>query len=369
MIKNVIINLVNRSLYIKSEFSWNRKIDEIYKHLKIKKQSFDPALISKHKKYWGQLKKNVNSKWFEVYTHITGNPDIYYVPENIYHNIIEAKLNNRKLAYAYRDKNFYEIFYDRKDIFPEVPLRNINGFFYDKNYRLIKPDDIELHSILDQYNKLLIKPATESGGGKRIQLFQKEGNKFISNNGEELSIVYLKNGYRINYLVQNYIKQHSFFRQFNSSSVNTIRIFTYRSVLTDEIHVLHAVLRIGKPGNFIDDQGAGGIACFIDENAKLKNYATDKLGNKYYESNGIKFSNAEIVPKIGGMKEIAVYAAEKNFHSRLMGFDFCLDENENIKLIEINNQYAGINFFQMNAASVFGNYTDEIIEFLQKDKS
>ncbi len=363
MLRNQFNDLINILRYNRSEITYRKHIKKIYNHLKIDSSSIDKNLVSEHKKYWNQVAKNVNEKWFIVYSYITANPDIRYVPENIYHNIIEEKLNNRKVAYAYRDKNFYEIYYDNKAIFPDCILRNIDGFFYADDYKFLNLDENSFLNLLSNYKNVLIKPSLESGSSKKIELFKKADRKFFNKQNELLTLQYLNKNYRGNFLIQDYIKQHKYFSQFNPSSVNTIRIFTYRSVINDEIKVLHTVLRIGKKGNFVDDQFFGGIACKINDDHLLYNYATDKFGNKYYESNGIKFSEVSEVPMIDEMKNLSVIIAKKNIHSRLMGFDFSVDALNNVKLIEVNNQYAGINFFQMNSSPVFGEYTDEIIEF------
>lgn len=367
MLKDYIKKILKTLLYYKDEIIWNRHINKIYRHLGIKNSDINNDLIIKHQQYWGQLKKKVNPKWFQVYSFITGNPDIHYIPENIYFSIIEEKLNNRKLALAYADKNFYEKFYDKIGFCPETILRNIDGVIYDKHYRLLNVNEDTLKQFLSKYQKFLIKPSTDSGGGRKIQLFTKVGEHFISTKNEQLSLDYLKNSFGDNYIIQNYIQQCEFLAQFNSSSVNTIRIFTYRSVLTDEVIPLHAVLRIGKSGNFIDDQNIGGVACRIIDDYRLNEYATNYFGDKCYEYNGISFSKINNMPKVKEMKEIAAFYAPQNIHSRVMGFDFTVDVKNNIKLIEINHLWTGINFFQMNGAPVFGKYTDEVVHFCKNN--
>jgi len=51
-----------------------------------------------------------------------------------------------------------------------------------------------------------------------------------------------------------------------------------------------------------------------------------------------------------------------NYH-RLLGFDFSVDDNNNIKLMEVNNLYVGIINQQMNTGPLFGEYTEEVIEY------
>jgi len=368
MIKKAIQNVYKVLKYFNSENKYARKIYRIKKYLRIEKSVINKEYRQKHLLYWKQLKKNVNPTWFDVYYFVTNKPDIYFVPENIYYNIIESKLNNREISFAYKDKNFYDLFYAKENLFPECIIRNIEGFFYDQNYKALSPNDELFSVILSKYQRVLVKPSIDSGGGRKIQLFNKVQNKFKNKNVDELSLNYLKQNFNCNYLIQNFIEQAPFFSQFNPSSMNTARIFTYRSVVTNEVISLKSVLRIGKKGSFVDNQAAGGISCNINENHSLNNYAIDKFGNKYFEYNGIIFSDLPKVPMIEDMKNIAVNLAEKNIYSRLIGFDFCLDIDGRVRLIEINNQFAEINFFQMNSSSLFGKYTDEIVRFCKKTK-
>lgn len=367
MLKQKIKRIINKVLYYKAEFIWGRHISKVYKHLGIKKGNVNTELINKHQNYWKQLKDDVNPKWFQVYTSITDKPDIHYVPENIYFNIIEEKLNNRRLAIAYGDKNLYETFYSEKEIFPETIIRYIDGVFYSNDYKLLHFMEESFQNYLTTFTKFLIKPSTDSGGGKKIELFSKIDNYFVSSESEKLTLNYLKKNFEDNFIIQNYLKQSDHLSKFNSTSVNTIRVFTYRSVKTDEVFPLHAVLRIGKKGNFIDDQNVGGVACKINEDNYLNKYATDMYGKKYYSYNDIVFAEMEKVPQIDKMKKYAAELAKKNIHSRVIGFDFTIDNNEQVKLIETNHLWGGINFFQMNGSSVFGKYTDEVVEFCKNN--
>lgn len=350
--------------YIRSELAYKKKINKIYKHLGIKDSKTDKNILKQHIDYWSPLSNKVNTRWFEVYSNVSNYQDVKYIPENIYQNVVEAKLNDRELSFAYKDKNFYELFYDEKEIFPECILRNINGFYFDKTYQPIKINENNFLSYLNNFDKILVKPSIDSGGGKNVELFRREDGKFINDKGRVLSFEYLQKSYVKNFIIQNYILQDSFFAQFNPSSVNTVRIFTYRSVVTGEVIVLHNILRIGKKGSIVDNQAMGGISIKINDNSLLNDYAIDKYGNKYSEHNGIVFSQIKTkVPKLEDMRNLAKCLAFKNIYSRLMGFDFCLSKDGQIKLIEINNQFAEINFFQMNSSTLFGKYTDEIIQY------
>ena len=366
--KELLKKIYFYTVYIKSEISCARNVNGIYSDLGINKSDFDNKKLTEYLNYWKQLSNRVNTKWYEIYSHINNKESIYIVPMNIFHNVIEAKLNNRSIAYSYKDKNLYELYYENKNIFPDCIIRNIEGFFYDKNYNFIQLTEEILANYLNYNSKVIVKPSLESGGGRNINLFLKTNENFISPSGEILSLTYLKKVYKNNYLIQKVIEQDPFFAQFNPASINTIRIHTYRSVVTDEIIILNTVLRMGSSGNFVDNQSSGGIACTIDKNGMLDNYALSvNLQKKIYESNGVKFSEIGCVPKLDEIKKIAKSIAKSSYYSRIMGFDFCVDNNQKIRLIEINNQYAGI-ILQIQGGPFFGDYTDEVVQYCKQFK-
>jgi len=89
----------------------------------------------------------------------------------------------------------------------------------------------------------------------------------------------------------------------------------------------------------------------------------DKYGNRYKEINGTDLDKRFIVPFYEQMHAIACEVAPENKYARLLGFDFFLDRENNVKIIEINNINNEINFHQMNNGPLFGEYTDEVIDY------
>lgn len=65
------------------------------------------------------------------------------------------------------------------------------------------------------------------------------------------------------YIIEYAIRQHPAVAQFNSSSVNTLRIWVVDDA-RDGVHVVGAFLRIGRAGSLVDNTAAGGLACAID---------------------------------------------------------------------------------------------------------
>ena len=355
--------------YLHRQYYIYKKISKIHKRACHGKRPENSLKL--YKKQWSVLSRFVPSKYYEVYSSISGKDDINYVPENIFYSIIEPTLNDNSLSKAYVDKNFY----DRlpfSNLFPKTFMRNIDGTFYDSKYDCIASfSNSELLSTLDKFHapKVIVKPSVDSMGGRRVQLFTKNKEGYKNHNGHSLCVDYLQKYFLKDYLIQEFIQQHEFYRQFNPSSLNTIRVFTYRSVKTEEVIVLHAVQRMGRKGSITDNQSGGGISCGIN-NGRLNNFAVDKKGNMYTHIDEEKSLSFECVKDVYKYDEIirkAQEVARHFYYHRILSCDFCVDENDTIRLVEINNEDMEINFLQMNNGPLFGEYTDEVIEYCRNN--
>jgi hypothetical protein len=326
-------------------------------------------MIDTHAKLWNTLGLKVNSKWLKVYSTVSGKPSYKYVPENIYYNVIEPRLNNRVFSFAYADKNAYNFLFQDENIFPKTMLRKINGTIYDPSYNPVGNPDLE--TLLNSDEEYIVKPAAETGGGKCVELlkFDTNQNDFIfSKTGTPINLKGISQAYPENFIIQKKIKQHPFFSQFNPSSVNTIRIFTYRSFVTEEIIPLQAILRMGREGSIVDNQASGGISCGIDHEGKLNPFAVDKFGNKYDTVNSVSLNSVGKIPFLDEMKEYSKKLGSRMFYSRLNGFDFCTTVEGEVKLLEINTKNIEINFMQMSNGPLFREFTEEVINNCMKMK-
>lgn len=308
----------------------------------------------------------------EVFAAINGLSSSLYVPENIYYNRIEPVLNNKAFAAAYSDKNFYESYLAIKSrLFPATILRYINDNYYDDRYRDAEPFS-HLHSRLSEGIDYILKPAIETSGGVGLALVRRTGDLFhINKESYKIKdfVSHLKIKYPHSFLLQEQIKQHAWFEGFNSSSVNTVRLFVYRSVNNNNVHALQAVIRFGREGSIVDNQAAGGLSCGISSSGYLNDFAIDKSGRKYTNHKYLSSVAGLKVPGYEEMIRIAESIASKYYYHRILGFDFCLDNNNNIRLLEINCKNIETNFLQMNNGPLFGVFTDEIIAYCKKNRS
>ena len=112
--------------------------------------------------------KNISTDWHRYYKHVNGNFYKEYIPEDFFYNVIEPSLNMRIMFPALTDKNIL----DKLVIGINQPkniLKNINGTYLKGNsYDILTFN--EAVGICNKFQKLVIKPTIESGGGKNVSI-------------------------------------------------------------------------------------------------------------------------------------------------------------------------------------------------------
>ena len=328
-------------------------------------RSFSPAnptesTVKEYRALWKPFSWRANTSWLKLYGSISGVWDYRYVPEDIYYNHLEPCLNDKDFSKSYADKNQYPMILGGFRI-PETIACNREGVYYlnsDKPVPIAK-----VFERLGEEKTFILKPAVDSGGGRRVTLWGKRDNLFISNEGEKLSESYLESVYKRNYLFQKVIEQHPFFAGYNHTSLNTLRVLTYRSVRDESIHILHSVMRVGTTGSITDNQASGGFACGLTDEGKLTGMAVDKMGKKYSKVNNTELVCGTHVEGYESIVRTAGEIASRYYYSRLLGLDLCLDRGGEVIVIEVNNVNNEINFFQMLSGPLFGKFTEEVAKW------
>jgi hypothetical protein len=365
ILRKIIIEFHQRKI----NFNTNCKLKKIVRNVEATKIAQE--LQDDYIKLWRRLGVKPSLRFLQCANNISGIKSSLYVPENIHYNLIEPVMNSRPFALAYNDKNFFEkLLPEYSHLFPYTLLRGINGVLLDHEFNPI--DEAYAGKILTENPDgafFIVKPATETGGGSNVVVIQKTGAGFLLNNKKLIYLqdilLLLKRDYLYNFVLQRKIKQYEYFNNFNPSSVNTVRLYTYRSVKDESIIPLHAYIRFGKIGSLVDSSSQGGRTCGIFMNGLLNSFALGKYGEKYFDIEWVNKNKNLPVPFFLQMKELASDIAPRFKYHRLLGFDFTLDDKGDIRLFEINNLFIGIINQQMNTGPLFGEYTDEIIKYCQ----
>lgn len=369
LLKKVIKHLLQKRI----DVVCNKKIKRIYQN--INPVYLSDETVNNYRILWGKFKKKPSIKFLEAMVSISRIESSQYVPENIHYGIIEPRLNNKLYALTYNDKNFFERFLsDYKTLFPHTILRGINGKLFDTEFNKLNANDtISVLDNLNENDELIIKPAVETGGGSNVRLIVKTSKGFAVNDSllsrREL-IGFFETSYHNNFVLQYKLIECPWFIDFNKDSLNTVRMYCYRSVLNEEIHPLHAYIRFGQPGSLVDSSSQGGRTCGVKLNGMLNDFAIGKYGEKYSDLPVIQKHKGNLVPRFDDMKRLSQSIAKHYYYHRLLGFDFCVDKDNSIRLMEVNTMNIGIINQQMNTGPLFQKFTDEIVEFcLSKKKS
>ena len=322
-------------------------------------------------KRWSVLGKT-DKVFYRYYSRFIGeSPDI--LPDDLMHNVIEPLLNPMRFRGLYADKNMFDKLlkpYFKENITPKTIFRCIKNGLFDADYYVVsKKQAIKLIQNAEA-SFLVAKPTVDSSSGNNILFFDKKGEEYYSRDRQQkLEIDVLSKELGPDFVLQEGQLQSEEMKVFNSTSINTLRVATYFSVESQKPVVLNGVLRVGKQGAFVDNAHAGGCLIGINRDGKLQGFCSDQHGNQFAEFNGIDFSKQEfVIPTYEKVCEFAQNIAACLPHQRILALDIMLDQNNQPKLIEFNNYAFGVWAFQQTIGSLFGSYTEEVIDYCKEHK-
>lgn len=312
--------------------------------------------------FWKKnYKKNISTRWHRLYQSYTGTFDHRYFPEIIFSTELEPILNPRNICKVYSDKGLLELFYkDDKNVkIPKTYIVNCSGIFYDGNRKIITEKRVLdlLHNIGDSVLKVTM--GESSGNGVTMHHFK---NGIDTKTGR--CIKNILEDYKVNFIIQERIFPNEKFYALYKKSINTIRVITY--IVDDKIYHAPLTLRIGRGGKEVDNIHAGGLAIGVSDEGTLNKIAFTEMQQRYdrHPDSGVVF-NGYVVPKIPIIIDTAKRLHEKTPHMRMISWDFTLDNDDNIVLLEINIMAQSIWFPQMvNGRSIFGENTERMLQFI-----
>lgn len=364
MMKDIVKKLLKRRLDKIAE----RGYLKLYDKMSSNRPDLDKASAGEEQwlEKWGKIYPNLSPLSYRIFSKYIG-AEINIVPLETIATIIEPVLNPGQFRPFYSDKNSLDRILPTQ-FTPTVYVRNVNGVFYDGDYNPLsnKIDDAYISAI--SADKVVLKP-TLGQSGKGVKIYIRKGDVFLDKAQQVLTLEYLNKVYKSNYLISEFFHQSDFMQKFNPSSVNTIRMATYRD-RKGVVHVLRTIVRMGGKNAEVDNAHAGGVFCGVDENGYLGNYVCDWLGNTDKIHNGIDFSKEKLqIPGFDAVKEFAMETHKYIIHHDLLALDIVLDKCNRPHLLEINCEGFSGWLFQFTSGTVFREYTDEIFEYCYKKRN
>lgn len=299
--------------------------------------------------------------WFRWYYGVTGISDPRFIPQDVYSYIIWPYHDNEEFCLAWKDKNMFERFVPGIP-FPKNYTRRIHGRFFDGDGNYL-PNENAVITALSHVGGVIVKDAWDSGEGRGV-------TKYTLDTEADIRRLLTDWEHSDNYLVQELIQQNRVFSQFNESSVNIMRINTWR--YGDEVHVFCPTLRIGAEGSTTDICYVDGIeiarTCAITMDGHFGDRIVNQHGWIQVISETVKMPEA-VIPKWKEVISLATQGHKMLDHFDIVGWDFTVTDDERVVCIEYNIKRPGTVFYQNVNGPFFGEYTEQALEYLKDKKN
>jgi hypothetical protein len=261
-------------------------------------------------------------RWHDAYAQSNGRPSAHYMPEDIFYALAMPVLNPKDRSGILSDKNHFDLMEGWPSLPPTVG-RLMNGRLLDPHFRPATP--AELVRQLPPGSQLVVKPSRVTGSGKAVAFVEAGslGDALVG---------------RTDAIIQLPVQQHREIAVLNSSSLNSLRINTYRKLDGEVVH-LGTFMRMGRSGSHVDNTGAGGLFCGIDDKRGVLNAdGFSKNGLKVYQAhpdNGLLFADRK-VPGFAAARDAYIAAHRQLPWIDLASWDVAIDTAGQPVTIEIN---------------------------------
>lgn len=303
--------LIKRTL--SKEFQWSKYVDSINTYFL----------------QWGIKTSQLDAAY---YGYLSGIKADHYVTRILMSHYLYPYLGRNEFVTAYMDKNIHKKVmqinggnnslhvHSTEDI-----IYNSNGVFFDgSNNEISKEHAISI--LTSQNNRMIIKPSIDTYGGKGVEIVDASSDPVYYSNIFQV--------YKQNFAIQNIVKQHNDMAAFNETSINTVRIVTYRKP-NKERKVLYAVLRFGGAGSIKDNACSGGGHTGINiEDGTLRN----RLIYRYYDMSCPKMKDSlpNRIPSWEKIVKTVLKLHEYLPHFDVIGWDISVRPDGDLTLIEYN---------------------------------
>lgn len=287
------------------------------------------------------------------FTEKTGVFQVNYIPQDIYVAYIDPYFNNLREAKYIDNKCYYDSLFHRVPQ-PVLILKRMNGIWLDGNGKPVGASERK-EIISAECEGMFVKEAQVSAGGHGV-LFVKPTITAYD------EIMNFANNIKTDIVIQRELKQHADFAKFNSSSVNSLRIYSILDK-NGSVKIYSAVLRIGVGDVKVDNYASGGVSCGITENGCLRKYAYNKKGERVekHPYTGVVFEGYKI-PSYDKAVALVKNTHPTLPHFRSVSWDIMINEEGNPILIEANLCRGGIDLLQLSNGPLFGEDTKAILD-------
>lgn len=305
------------------------------------------------------LGRDVPTYWHQYLYSRNGLYSEKYIPASIYNSSIIWSLNNFQFCLAYADKGFYDTLFPDVNR-PQTYVKNVNGVFYDDNNHISQEEAVIRCSNLKE---AIIKPTVFGTWGEGVKLFHTD-NGFVPE--MNMSVADLFSHYKNSFIIQNKLEQHPDLARLNPTSVNTIRVMSYMK--DNEVIILYAIIRIGRMGQVVDNETAGGIKADIDlQTGRIKGVAYGSPTEKNMpQTDSGAVLDGYLIPSFPQVLDFVKDLHYRLPYFRIVGWDITVDKSGKPVMIEWNRQ---AELSQVAHGPAFGEYTEEILSKARTERN
>ena len=168
--------------------------------------------------YWKPYGIRPKRYWYRLYCAGMDHYDPRFIPGTVWFGKIIPYFNNLSFKSAYTDKAMLSrLFPDVRQ--PVTVIKNMGGSFYNGAEEPITRDEAEKLCLREEH--LIFKPTIESGGGMNIRFF--DADEMPADRIGELF-----DCFNANFIVQQIVQQHPDLARINASTLNTMRVLSFR---------------------------------------------------------------------------------------------------------------------------------------------
>lgn len=313
------------------------------------------------KQYYGKV---YSLAWHRLYTSYLGVFCKEYFPEILFSTKLEPKLNPYTQADVFGDKNLLPLICAgvANVHVPRTYIACVKNVFRDGEYVVLS--SAEVYDILCNIGHCVIKKTVETNSGKDVEVCN-----FIAGcdvySGK--SVQNILNAFGEHYVVQELIRQADCLARMNVTSVNTFRVISY--IISGQIHVCPIALRVGRAGAEKDNIHYGGIGVGVNADGTLKPVAFSENGDRFecHPDSRVKFAGYDLGQQvINRLRQAAVELHARIPQMGIVSWDFSLNEQKEVVVLEVNTKGQGVWLNQMvNGESLFGEDTGKMLELIR----
>ena len=356
------INAIWKLFILIHEYKNIFKKRKIFKNVKLTREQKN-QIDTFYKENYG---KKIKYWWHRLYMSYTGKFDYKYLPEYIFSIKMEPKVNNRVRVLPFENKNMLQVLFNSNIVkIPETYIMCVNGKYFDgKRNPISKENAINILKNKNNGNyDTVIKISVDSSSGRGVKVLElkdgvdKKSKKNIAEIFDEMGN---------NFVVQERLIPHERFAKIYPNAINTLRVITY--LTENEIKVAPVTMRIGQGGAKVDNAHAGGMFIAVNDEGKLAKEAFTEYQKRYtkHPNTGVIYENYQL-PCIDKVKRCAIELHKKLPMLEFISWDFTIDKDENVVLIETNLHSQTVWFPQMaHGKAFFGDDTSVMLQNINK---